>query len=67
MMTPYDKLKSLPNPDEFLKPGGNFIQLDEIATRISDNESAKQILIAKKRLFTKIIEQEKMLLRNHHP
>ena len=67
MMTPYDKLKSLPDPDKFLKLGGNFIQLDEIATRISDNESAKQILNAKKRLFTKINEQEKMLLRNHHP
>ena len=65
MMTPYDKLKSLSDPDKFLKPGRNFIQLDEIATRISDNESAKQILNAKKRLFTKINEQEKMLLRNH--
>lgn len=67
MMTPYEKLKSLPNPDKFLKPGLSFIQLDEIANKISDNQSAKQTYDAKKRLFKQINEQEKMLLRNHPP
>lgn len=67
MMTPYDKLKSLPDPDKFLKPDLNFTQLDEIASKISDNQSAKQTCDARDKLFTKINEQEKKLLKNHHP
>lgn len=67
MMTPYDKLKSLPDPDKFLKPGRNFVQLDEIANKISDNQSAKQTYDAKNKLFAKIDEQEKKLLRNNAP
>jgi hypothetical protein len=43
MDTPYDKLKSLPKADTFLKPGITFKQLDAIALAISDNEAAKQM------------------------
>ena len=40
MMTPYEKLKSLPKASTYLKPGVTFAQLDAIASRISDNEAA---------------------------
>jgi len=51
MMPPYEKLKSLPQAQAFLKVGITFKQLDEIAYAISDNEAAKQ------QLFNTITEQ----------
>ena len=58
MYTPYDKLKSLPNADTFLKPGFTFENLDAIALAISDNEAAKQMNEAKRQLFKTIFEQD---------
>jgi len=58
MKTPYDKLKSLPNAQRFLKPGLTFEQLDAIALAISDNEAAKQMNEAKRQLFKTIFEQD---------
>jgi transposase InsO family protein len=60
MMTPYEKLKSLPNAEAYLKPGTDFKQLDEIAYRISDNEAARQMNEARKQLFKAITEQERV-------
>jgi hypothetical protein len=57
MMTPYDKLKSLPNPERYLKPGIIFEQLDALAYQISDNEAAHQLQNAKRVLFQTIFEQ----------
>ncbi|HSH70992.1 MAG TPA: hypothetical protein VK997_13800 [Deferrisomatales bacterium] len=54
MMTPYDKLKSLPNAAEYLKPGFTFDKLDAIAHRMSDNEAAQQLNTAKDNLFLSI-------------
>lgn len=51
MMTPYDKLKSLPNAAHYLKPGVTFDKLDAIAHRISDNEAAQQLNQARDELF----------------
>jgi len=59
MKTPYDKLKSLPEADTLLKPGITFEQLDAIALTISDNEAAKQMNEAKRKLFMAIFEQNK--------
>jgi hypothetical protein len=59
MMTPYEKLKSLPNAAAFLKPGITFNLLDALAYQISDNEAAKQLNKAKHQLFKTIYE------RNH--
>ena len=58
MMTPYDKLKSLPNPEQYLKPGITLTQLDDIVCAISDNDAAKQLNEAKRKLFKTILEQE---------
>ncbi len=58
MMTPYEKLKSLPDANQHLKPGITFEQLDDIAHAISDNEAAIRLNKAKHQLFTSIDEQE---------
>ena len=58
MMTPYEKLKSLPNAHQHLKPGITFGQLEDIAHIISDNEAAIRLNKAKHQLFTSIVEQE---------
>jgi len=57
MMTPYDKLKSLPNADQFLKPGLSFQSLNDIAYAISDNEAAQRLQQARYQLFESIDER----------
>ncbi len=54
MMTPYEKLKSLPNTSQYLKPGVTFGQLDAIAYAISDNEAAQALNEARAQLFRSI-------------
>lgn len=54
MMTPYDKLKSLPNAVQSLKPGITFQKLDAIAYSMSDNEAAQHLNAAKEDLFLSI-------------
>ncbi len=57
MMTPYEKLKSLPNAEQFLKPGLSFQSLDDIAQAISDNEAAERLQEARRQLFESIDER----------
>jgi hypothetical protein len=54
MMTPYDKLKSLPDADQYLKPGIDFQQLDVIANAMSDNDAARHLNQARAELFRSI-------------
>jgi len=61
MMTPYEKLKSLPQAKQYLKPGITFKQLDDIALAISDNEAAQQLNEARKQLFKTIHEQDQQV------
>jgi transposase InsO family protein len=58
MMTPYEKLKSLDQAKDYLKQDISFEQMDKEAYKISDNDFADQMNLAKKRLFKQIIEQE---------
>ncbi len=51
LMTPYDKLKSLPNANQYLKQGMSWQYLDDLAGEMSDNEAAKQMNKARERLF----------------
>ena len=51
MMTPYEKLKSLPDAASYLKPGVTFKQLDANASRMSDNDAAAALNKARQRLF----------------
>jgi hypothetical protein len=42
VMTPYEKLKSLPEAQSYLKAGVTLKQLDDIANQMSDNEFAER-------------------------
>ena len=59
MMTPYDKLKSLPKAETFLKKGVTFKHLDAIAFTISDNEAARRLQAARHQLFETIFGRKK--------
>jgi hypothetical protein len=59
LMTPYEKLKSLPEAACFLKPGVTFQQLDDIANRHSDNEAARLLNEARANLFRAINRSQK--------
>ena len=59
MMTPYEKLKALPETARFLKPGVTFEQLDQTAQAISDNEAAERLNAARKKLFQSINRRSK--------
>jgi len=54
MMTPYDKLKSLPCASDYLKPGVSFEILDKVAHQISDNQAADRLQKARQKLFKTI-------------
>lgn len=59
MMTPYEKLKSLPQADTFLKSGITFAQLDVLASAMSDNVAAEQMNAARSALFKTIFNRSK--------
>ena len=52
--TPYEKLKSLPDAERFLKPGVTFADLDEIAYAVSDLEANRRANRARDELFRTI-------------
>ena len=56
IMTPYEKLKSLPDAAACLKPGTTFAKLDAVAVAVamSDNEAAQALDEARTRLFRSI-------------
>ena len=54
-MTPYDKLKSLPEAKTYLKSGISFEILDKLAYQISDNQAADQLQKARQKLFKIIL------------
>jgi transposase InsO family protein len=49
--TPYEKLKSLPEAEKYLKPGVSWVQLDRVAGLMSDTESARKLVVAKAKLL----------------
>ena len=57
MKTPYEKLKSLPDAQQFLKPEISFDDMDEIAMKQSDLDAWKQLQKAKTKLFDNIFGQ----------
>lgn len=56
MMTPYDKLKSLPAAQTYLKPGITFAILDALADALSDNQAADRLQKARQKLFQTLRE-----------
>ena len=61
MMTPYEKLKSLPNAQGYLKEDMNFDLLDQVAFAMNDNQVAEKMNKARSELFSKINKKEKQL------
>jgi hypothetical protein len=59
IMTPLEKLTSLPDPDTFLKPGITLAQLQAEATRLTDNDAAQQLNEARRRLIQSIHHRSK--------
>ena len=54
VMTPHEKLKSLPEVEGYLKIGVTLQQLDDIANQMSDNEFAERMVKARSNLFQTI-------------
>ncbi len=54
MNTPYEKFKSLPDANRYLKPGITFEQLDAQAAKMSDNDAALAMNNARRKLFQAI-------------
>lgn len=59
LMTPYEKFRSLPEAERFLRPGLRFEQLDDIARQHSDNEAARRLNEARAKLFRTINRSQK--------
>jgi transposase InsO family protein len=55
MMTPYDKLKSLPQASTYLKEGVTFETLDKEAMKMTDMVAAKRLKQARELLFREIV------------
>ncbi len=59
IMTPFEKLKSLPDVDQYLKPEISLKELDEYAKQMSDNEAAEIMQKARQKLFGLIFKPDK--------
>jgi len=54
MMTPYEKFRSLPEVDSYLKKGTTLKKLDAIAAECSDNDAAQRLNEVRTKLFQSI-------------
>jgi transposase InsO family protein len=54
-MTPYEKLRNIPNAQIYLKESITFEMLDKTAKRYTDNEMAKRVQFERDKLFDKIL------------
>lgn len=54
--TPYERFKSLPNAEQYLKPRITFKELDVIAMKLTDMQSAQQMKKARDKLFKEIFD-----------
>ena len=54
VMTPYERLKSLPEAESCLRPGVTLESLGDIAHQMSDNEFAERMVKARSDLFQQI-------------
>lgn len=59
IMTPWDRLKSIPAYRNYLKPGITSQALEHKANAMSDNDAAKQVQQARKLLFQSINRRSK--------
>jgi len=58
MMMPYDKLKSIENAGNYLKPDITFEILDKVALNQTDDQAAEQLQKERSKLFKTINERD---------
>ena len=52
--TPYEKLKSVPHAESYLRPGVTLEELGTVAKQMSDNQFAERMVKARSNLFQQI-------------
>lgn len=57
MQTPFERFKSLPNAEQYLKPEVTLETLEEASVAMTDLEAAKALKKARKKLFEKIFSE----------
>jgi transposase InsO family protein len=65
VMTPYEKFKSLPLAESYLRPGVTLDRLDDIARQMSDNEFAERMVKARSNLFQYISRWDEHVARGY--
>lgn len=55
LMTPYEKFRSLPEAESYLRPGVTLTQLEALSRKRNDNDSARRVLRERKKLFGPIL------------
>jgi hypothetical protein len=61
-MTPYERFKSLKNAEQYLRQGVGFKSLDAIAFKYTDNEFAKIMQEAKRKMLSAIVDDSRLKL-----
>ena len=59
IMTPWERLQSIPDHERYLKAGVSSASLEHAANAMSDNEAAQQLQSARKQLFQSINRRSK--------
>lgn len=67
VMTPYEKYKSLPAAEGYLRPGITIKQLDDIANQMSDNEYAERMVNARSNLFQHVSRWADRVVKGYSP
>jgi len=65
VMTPYERFKSLPAAERYLRPGITIEKLDDIAHQMSDNEFAERMVKARSNLFQHISRWAERVARGY--
>jgi len=63
VMTPYEKFKSMPAAERYLRPGLTMDKLDDIANQMSDNEFAERMVKARSNLFQNVSRRPERVAR----
>ena len=66
-MTPYERLKFLPQAESYLRPGITLEKLGTIANQMSNNEFAERMMKARSNLFEQITGFAKRVARSCFP
>lgn len=61
-LTPFEKLQSLEQPEQYLRPGLTMALLEQFAKQLSDTEAAEHMQKAKRELFKSFRVPEKQLV-----